>query len=373
MRRFVIAALLLSILAAATPPDYDRKRIGIYHWGGTVTTSVSEGVERIASTGLRNARIALSPRYLADYNLAQQCFPQFTLTLAAQQADVKAAFDQPGIDVLMITAYDGVTFGDCVHHQYLNPRFYTSENTDAIVREYSDFTLWLYETYRNTHKRFIIANWESDNAVYCGQAYTYATVASFRAACDANYPQGFEGNASPSESLEGLKLWMQARRRGIDEGRSRAAALGYGGPVRVFLAVEFCIIHALHDAGFGSVLYDVLPKLVFDFASYSAYESTGRDDPAASLRSDLDLLRQLLGSDAIILGEIGFSRSQYGADRAVERTDAVLKTALDWGVAYVFQWNLYDQGSNSDFGLFDTRGEVTALGRYYIERMRSDE
>src|SRR5947209_15255411 len=166
----IFAGILSSF--AGTPAN-TLKNVGIYHWGGSFTKSMSQGVEQIAALGVRNARVTLSPTYNADYNIAAVCYPGFTLSDAVRQPDVKRAFDNPDIDVLMITAYDGVSFGDCRQHRYLNPDFYTPQNTAAMMQEYSDFTLYLYQAYQGTHKRFIIANWESDNDIYCGQAWGY--------------------------------------------------------------------------------------------------------------------------------------------------------------------------------------------------------
>jgi hypothetical protein len=52
----------------------------------------------------------------------------------------------------VITAYDSITFGDCTHQLYLRPDFYTAENTAALIREYNDFTLFLYHSYSGTRK-----------------------------------------------------------------------------------------------------------------------------------------------------------------------------------------------------------------------------
>src|SRR5689334_19796149 len=56
---------------------------GLYHWGGAFTRSMHEGVEQIASLGVRNARITLSPRFFSDYNTGSGCYPQFSLSSAA--------------------------------------------------------------------------------------------------------------------------------------------------------------------------------------------------------------------------------------------------------------------------------------------------
>jgi hypothetical protein len=336
--------------------------VGFYHWGGQYTTSMSQGVERIAQLGGHVARVVLAPTYYQDYNIGTNCYPGYSLSAIAREADVKRALDNESMEVLMLTAYDGATFGDCEHARFLNPSFYTPDNTAALSQEYSDFTLYLYRTYRHTHKRFIVSDWEGDNTVYCQAAYAYATEPKFRSYCDANYT-AFYGNASAAESMQGLKLWHQARQQGIADGRNRAAAEGIG-EMRVDFAPEFCSMHALHDAGFPSVLYDVLPALTVDYISYSAYESINAADPAATLTTDLKTIQDVVGSSAIIIGESGFSRSAWGA-QVVPRTDAVISAAQAWGVTYIIQWNLYDQNPQSDFGLFDLDGNATTLGAYF--------
>jgi len=342
--------------------------VGFYHWGGRYTTSVSQGVEQIAAFGGKLARITLSPRHYIDYNLGGSCYPAFSLSSIVQEADIKKALDNEQIEVFMITAYDGVTSGDCVRHRNLDPAFYTPFNVAAIVKEYSDLTLYLYETYRHTHKRFILSNWESDNEVYCGAANAYATDAGARAACNASYQSAYEGSRSPDDSIRGLRLWFQARQQGIEEGRHRALNRGIGGK-RVYFAPEFCDVRELHNAGFRSVLYDVLPFVSFDYVSYSSYESINRAEPEKALLADLNTIRDVVGSSAIILGEMGFARSLWGTEGAIARTDRMINIAVSWGIPYMFQWNIYDQSAREDFGMFDINGQPTALGEYYKQRL----
>src|SRR5690349_14428425 len=108
MTRVLIFGLWTATLVAATPGE---ARIGIYHWGGRSARSVSGGIEKISGLGGHVARIAISPRNNRDYNIATDCIENFSLVSAAQTPDVKAAFDNPDIDVIILTAYDGVTWG----------------------------------------------------------------------------------------------------------------------------------------------------------------------------------------------------------------------------------------------------------------------
>ena len=343
-----------------------QQQVGIYHWAGLGARSVSEGVDRIRRIGGHAVRLTLSARYYSDYNLAAGCYDDFTLSAVAAEPDVAGALADPAIAFYMITAYDGVTFSDCQTSRFLNPDFYTPSNVARIEEEYAAFTYQLYELGAGTGKRFLISNWEGDNAVYCGAAYRYAMDQPFQSWCDENYAFLYAGNSGPAESLEGLRLWFTARWRGIEEGKRRAAAAGLR-DVAVFTAPEFSIVRALHDHGLGSVLYDVVPNVPFDYVSYSAYESINRPDAARELRKDLDTIREVAGTDAVVLGEVGFSRSVWGSETAA-RTQTVVETALDWGVSYVFQWALYDHSAEVDFGLCDPQGRETSVGLYYRSR-----
>jgi hypothetical protein len=150
---------------------------------------------------------------------------------------------------------------------------------------------------------------------------------------------------------------------GILDGRLRARAEGIEAK-RVYLAPEFNIVRALHDGGFQSVLYDVLPYATFDYVSYSAWESINSADPTGTLLADLETIRNVAGTNAIIIGETGFSRADWpGQD--VTRTSNVISAALDWGVAYIVQWNLYDTDAQDQFGLYDLQGQPTPLAAWF--------
>lgn len=108
----------------------------------------------------------------------------------------------------------------------------------------------------------------------------------------------------------------------------------------------------------------MLPSVVFDYVSYSAYESINTAQPGETLTADLNTIEEVTGSSSIILGEIGFSRSTFGAAATV-LTGQVLTAAEDWGVSYVFVWNLYDSSATGDYGAYGTDGAPTSYASYY--------
>lgn len=339
--------------------------IGFYHWGGQAPRSISEGMRAIEKMHGRIARIALSPRYHTDYHATATalCDTNFRLAASLEDADVQTALDTPGIEVILITAYDGVSYRDCATHSYLVPSFYTPANRAALKAEYADFVFILAQRYAGSGKRFILANWEGDNTIYCGQAFRYAWEAAFREECNSNYPKYYAGNRNPGESMQGLIAWFRGRYEGVAEGKRRAMVAGFEG-VEIELALEFSVVHALHDNGFSSVLYDVIPTSPFDYVSYSAYETINRSNPAAQLESDLELIRAVAGTTRIILGEVGYARSLWG-ERAIANLSQVVECAVRWGVPYLIHWNLYDQDAQSDFGLYDTNGSATVTAEYF--------
>ena len=358
----LLGVLLAGQLLGANP-GLDARRVGIYHWGGRISRSVAQGVDAIADVGARVVRITLSPRYLRDYNMATNCVAGFSLQSAATDPEIDRALSRSNIDVVMITAYDGTSFGDCETHRFLNPDFFTTEHRAAVVAEYSDFALYLSRKFRNTHKRFILSTWEGDNQVYCGAAYQYVEDASFRQYCNENYSQLYGGVRAPDIALAGLRIWLQARYDGIADGRRRAQGESIGG-VRVYSAPEMNAVRVLREHGYPSVLYDVLPFVNFDYVSYSAWESINVNEPVPTLREDLNRIRDVVGSTAIIIGESGFNRNSSGP-QVVTRVDEVLRAALDWGVEYVIHWQLFDQDENWKSGLYDLNGAPTPFESYF--------
>lgn len=337
--------------------------IGIYHWGGVYPHSVAEGVERIAELGGTVARITISPRATVDYQTGQPCSADFSLPAALQSPDLVRALSNRQISTFIFTLYDDLTFA-CEGQSYFDPSFYSPENTAALVQDYTDLTLFLIRNYPD--KRFIFDNWEGDNAIFCGTAYTYATDPRARARCDSNY-QAWFGVASPVDGLRGLRLWLEARVSGVQQGLQLAATEGLSAG-RVQVAAEMNIVRALHDNGLPSVLYDVLPGLALDYVSYSAYESIGGPDPAGQLRTDLDTIRAVSGLP-VIIGEFGFPRVAH--PDAVALDDVVVKTAAAWGVDYAIAWNLFDQSPTDNFGVFDLNGQPTPFASYFFQLFHS--
>ncbi|HEY1241335.1 MAG TPA: hypothetical protein VGF16_12310 [Bryobacteraceae bacterium] len=316
-------------------------------------------MERIAQLGGSVARITVSARAVVDYQTGEACSPDFSLLGALQTPDLVRALSNRQISTFIFTLYDDLTFG-CDSQRYFDPSFYSPENTAALVGEYADLTLFLVRNYPD--KRFILDNWESDNAIFCGAAYSYATDPQVRTRCDSNYPAWF-GVASPAEGLRGLRLWLEARAAGVQEGLRLAAAQGLpGGSVQ--LAAEMNIVRALRDHGLPSVLYDVLPGLAVDYVSYSAYESINGPNPVAQLLADLDTIRSVSGLP-VIIGEFGFPRA--ARPDAVTVNNTVVNAAAAWGVDYAVAWNLFDQSPTEDFGLFDLDGQPTPLAPYFFQ------
>jgi hypothetical protein len=362
----ILAAVLSVLPAVCAQPgvrNFFADKVGIYHWAGRQADGVASGVRAVLALNGSMVRIALSPRMDIDYNRSSQCLPSFRLADVLDDDDLRNALADPRLKVVMATVYDGVSSADCRNPSYLNLGFYSEANTARLVAEYSDFVYRLHVLFDGTGKRFILSNWEGDNAVYCGSAYAYAFLGEFRANCDRSYPQYYGGNETPWESIEAMILWHRARYLGAKSGIERARAEGLGG-IEVLMAPEISAVRMLHEQGFASVLYDVLPRISFDYVSYSSWESLGAAKPAETLASDLDLIRSVTASSRIIVGEMGFARSAYG-DRQVAAAQAYQEAALRWGAAYIIYWSLYDSDPANDFGLFDVNGALTPIGAYY--------
>jgi hypothetical protein len=386
-------------------------KVGQYYWTPPQDApgTIDYAAERISELGGRTMHLAFFTG----------CAPAQTLLQRAQMEDAVRAFGHPGIKSYVLTTYGASGCGSA-GRVFFDPKLYP-EIAPAIEQEFRELTLHLYQSYQGSGKRFVISTWEGDNVLHCGSAYLYANnlrIAAgpdgvardtyggpmpkdpndpqgrsipFRDYCDAIYPR--LGIANVNEAHEGYRLWLEARQRGIRQGRDEAAALGLMG-VEVYHAPEINAVNLLdhpltadgqpllengEPVRLRSILRDVLPHLQngFDFVSYSAYETTNLKSPGEDLESlrsrvirDLNTIRQFTGSRNIIIGEFGYARhcaaNPHGLldEQVIARTDAVMDAALEWGVAAIFTWQMFDD----QWGTFDARGNLLPLGNYFRQR-----
>jgi len=323
----------------------DGNNFGAYFWAGQLSGAsggfIDSGKELLENVGTQNIRITMSAKSDMDYNKGG-CIANFSLKGLAQRSDFNAILSDPSFKVVMITAFDGVSFSDCSVKNYLNPSFYTAANTQRIQQEYADFARYLSSF---SGKTFIVSNWEGDNDIYCGAAYGATS----------------SGCPGYSRNLDGFKKWINARTTGIKS----------SGAGNVYSAVEFNIVRNLHERGLPGVLYDVIPSVNTDYFSYSSYESINAlysGDDGSRLKADIATIKDVLSSAGknsgnLIIGEYGFD--QGTREEIKNKLEVVTKTISKLGIKDSFVWNLLDSGGS--FGLYDSSAALTSAGQYFCD------
>jgi hypothetical protein len=281
--------------------------LGAYYWGGLLSYSgenqILKGVTALRSSGFRTVRLVLSPRVRGDFQNAVESLPYSIDTTGWGQG-------------------------------FMDPSFINS-HADDIRAEYRDLTVALYETQHDTGKRFIIANWETDNTIYCG-AFSYVTNPASRSNC-LNIPS----------RIAGLEKWFEIRKAGIREGRIASENHGLHGVV-VEDGIEFNSYQLLDKVAPGtpSTLYNIIPNVKPAWASYSSYETINKmmvgDENA--VKSDLAAIEAFLASTApntkLMIGEVGYPGSEVlsvtdlqGSQYDVQNDGELLdKNQNDWTV-----------------------------------------
>jgi hypothetical protein len=379
MRRtgILAAAVLAAVqLAGGTParasgpiPGF----LGSYWWVGTNDgqNSLDVGANGIAGLGGHLMRAVYSSSQ-CDSN---QTVP-FDLVARAQQADAVSAFDNPAITTYMLTivACPASAPSGANNVYYLDPNRYQGSGFTTMHDAYAAFARYLMDTYRNRGKTFIVSNWESDNALYCGSAYAYIVDSAFRSDCDTNYHVKYPYATGVGDTMRGLQLFFDARQSGVTDGRNGGIAAGDTG-VAVYNADEINSVGVLSGAGLPSTLYNVLPFLQFppDFVSYSSYESinlaSGESPGSNQIAGRLaDAIREI-GSRtgrSVIIGEFGYdvTNPSVGGDVGqISLSRQVIDAANADGATYIFNWQL----SDDVYGLYSTQGTRRPLGDAFAQ------
>jgi len=103
--------------------------------------------------------------------------PPTTLTWRAQNFPVvNKTFSNPNIHTYHVVTQDAAITNCGKHPLYIsNPSALNTQKLSEIANEYKEFTLYLYQQYKGTGKRFILGTFEADNNLYCGGPFAYIT------------------------------------------------------------------------------------------------------------------------------------------------------------------------------------------------------
>ena len=169
---------------------------------------------------------------------------------------------------------------------------------------------------------------------------------------------------------------LQLRMQGVEEARSRFphAAL------KVLFGVEVKYWRLKLDDG-TNALETVLPKLHYDFVSFSAWETMAHpetlaaslDDIAARTRAGVTPEgRAVFGDHHVLVGEFGHAREWPQPAAPIYR--AVCDALVSHRTPYAIYWQLYDNAKDGvrKFGLLDPRdraiGEIPRCSLTPISR-----
>ncbi len=120
---------------------------GPYFGGGSVSgysgdALMSKSLDLANDLGAGAIRIYIGPKADIDYKDGT-CIQNSRLANLAARSDFRQFLSDPQSSTVLITAYDWTSFGDCNTKNYLNPDFYTAENTAKIEKDYADFANYL--------------------------------------------------------------------------------------------------------------------------------------------------------------------------------------------------------------------------------------
>ena len=300
---------------------------GISHasgnYGFTQENYLQEGAERIQSLGSESVFVYLTPSFRTTYpDKSSPMWPAQNpaqLSALAATAPYAKVFSMP-FKTIVLTTY---TFANADNVA----GFATRGNAQAEEEEFYNLASYLFRTYANSGKTFVLKNWEGD---WIGL-------------------QNYDTTKSISSSMvNDMITWLSARQRGVTRARQDA-----GNPtgVNVFNAVEVNRVLDYAQNGLTRVVNAVVPKVGADMVTYSSYDSTlqGTDPNTmqAAMTQALNTINQFapdplgLGKKRILISEFGLYENQR-PNEAIWRTKTLLSTAQSAGLSGAFMWEVFD-------------------------------
>ena len=292
----------------------------------------------------------------------------------------RAVLEDDSIETVVLTVYPIRDYGagpDDIN--LLRP--WTKVETELEREQTKELCEFLYQQFGDSPKTVILANSEADEKLLEIMNYT----------------------GSADRAIDTLTQWTNTRFQALNEVRksNRKARL------RIYHAFEINLVNlgiVQRGARFQkaaltqgsseqgwSALKHVVPNVVFDLLSYSAYESTNSPfetresdtDPLETVtrvRRDLERIRSQaagslsplgrgrFGNDFVMVGELGYARDRFEhlpTGPLLPRLYYALETVIEWGCPYVVLWQVYDSprdaGEAWGFGMYDKRGDTARL------------
>ncbi|MFC5825129.1 hypothetical protein [Nonomuraea insulae] len=277
----------------------------------------------MATLGSRTIRVALSTR--DDYGVNNG---GTTLRAIAGQPAYAELFADSRFSTYLLTVYSA----DDLRNSWSDG--YSQAEQDAGRDEVSALGAYLLKTYEN--KKFIILNWEGDNAL-------------------SAFP------SSDTTAWDGYVKWATARVNGVADARAAVPAA----TSRISSGLEFNAVRRL-DTGAACdtaankcVISYVAPRVDADYYSYSSWQSLGAD--AGRLTRDLSTAYDLVAAARpavthanFLVGEFGAARDISGECKAASQVSAAVVALESWGASYGIFWQAYDNDPAG--GLYDGFG-----------------
>lgn len=318
--------------------------IGIVHMNGKYRFNPSkdfmkEGVDEIEAMGTNVIKLFMGRSTDTAYpSYWGNNWPTFTnLTALAQTSYFQDAFNRTQFKTYVLTTHE-MTNGGAITN--FKDGVSATEETN-LYNEFYNLTTHLYNTYNNTGKTFILANWEGDGLL----GFVYDNPLPSVAVQDAR--------------INGMIKWFQIRQDAITDARNAAIIAGKTN-VSVVGAAEFNHVSTTGYA-WPTMLDRVVPSLNMDLYSFSNWK-TNRPSIIDDFNTLLTEIKDkcpsstLYGANNIYLGETGtFELSNVTGSSIPAHTDYSdrlsrevmqrnTELALKFGLRYIIHWELYCNG-----------------------------
>lgn len=368
----VILVYTVSVkLCAQTPYPPGTKVsevLGVIHMNGTYRFTTDnffkEGVDEIEAMGTNVIKLFLgrSSTTTAYPSYFGCSWPSVSnLTQLAQSAYFQDAFARTQFKTYVLTAYEMTNGGNST---FFKDGLSAAERTN-LYNEMYNLTTYLYNTYNNTGKTFVLANWEGDGMLGFVNRGT---------------------NQPPADTahiwLQGLTDWFNARQDAITDARNAAITAGKTN-VTVVGAAEFNHVSIRKSYDWPTMIDSIVPNLHMDLYSFSNWK-TNLPAIVDDFNETLGYIKakcpdsDMYGANDIYLGETGvFEYANLTGSNITTHTDYSdrlgrevmqrnTELALKFGVRYILHWEIFDNGIRTGVtippGQNATESQLTGTG-----------